>query len=54
MGCETIRDEEGRPVRAVGYYTDVTKQKNEALCREEQLKTLELLRSQATYDSRRI
>lgn len=50
VGCETIRDEEGRPVRAVGYYTDVTKQKNEALCREEQLKTLELLRSQATYD----
>ncbi len=50
VGCETIRDEEGKPVRAVGYYTDVTEQKNEALYREEQLKTLKFLRSQATYD----
>lgn len=48
--CETICDADERPVRAVGYYADITRQKQEELRREGQIRTLELLRSQAIYD----
>lgn len=49
---ETICDGEGRPVRAVGYYRDVTREKSESLKSQEDRKILELLRGQAVYDFR--
>ncbi|WP_243147935.1 EAL domain-containing protein [Bittarella massiliensis (ex Durand et al. 2017)] len=49
---ETICDGEGRPARAVGYYRDITREKNESLKSREDRKILELLRGQAVYDFR--
>lgn len=48
--AETIYDEAGQPARAVGYYIDVTKEKNEEITRRENMKSLEILRKQALFD----
>lgn len=50
IACEILRDEKGQPVKAVGYYTDVTAQMVQTLQSREDKKTLELLRRQALYD----
>lgn len=50
IACEILRDEKNRPVKSVGYYTDVTAQKAQTLQSREDQKTLELLRKQALYD----
>lgn len=50
IACEILRDEKGQPVKAVGYYTDVTVQMVQTLQSREDKKTLELLRRQALYD----
>ena len=47
---ELIRDSENHPVKAVGYYLDITRQKGEETKRRENMKALELLREQAIYD----
>lgn len=52
VSCEIIRDEQGNPCRAVGYYSDITEEKQKALKNEEDSKVLELLRGQATYGLR--
>lgn len=39
--CETICNENGKTVRAVGYYTDITEQKNEYLRSKENIKALQ-------------
>lgn len=50
IACEILRDEKNRPVKAVGYYTDVTDRKIQTFQSREDQKTLELLRKQALYD----
>lgn len=50
IACEILRNEKNRPVKAVGYYTDVTVQRVQTLQSREDQKTLELLRKQALYD----
>lgn len=52
LSGEILFDEGGRPVRAVGYYTDITEQKLEQKRRRDSKKALELLRLQAVYDFR--
>lgn len=47
---ETIRDESGTPVRAVGFYMDITKEKQEQAKSRENMKALELLRKQSLLD----
>ncbi len=49
---ETIYGADKTPVKAVGYYIDITSQKQEQLQRRVDLKTLELLRSQSEFDLR--
>lgn len=49
IACEIIRDNTGAPLRAVGYYKNITEQKIQALRRQEDSKMLELLRGQAAY-----
>lgn len=49
---ETICDKAGLPVRAVGYYRNITQEKNESFKSREDRKILELLRGQAVYDFR--
>lgn len=46
IACETICDEAGEPVRAVGYYMDITKEKNQSLESRADKKALEQLRDQ--------
>lgn len=41
IACETICNEEGRPVRAVGYYMDITEQKKEYLRSRENIRVLQ-------------
>lgn len=48
--CETIRNTEGEAVRAFGYYIDITEEKDRYFREREDMKTLEILRSQAIYD----
>lgn len=45
--CETVRDEQGEPVRAVGYYLDVTDRMNETLRSEANFEALRELREQS-------
>lgn len=48
--CEAIRNSAGEAVRAFGYYTDITEEKDKYFREREDMKTLEILRSQAIYD----
>lgn len=48
--CETFCDEAGNAVRAVGYYADITKEKQNILENREKMKVLDLLRGQALFD----
>lgn len=47
---EVLKDEAGRPVKAVGYYSDVTLLRTRGLQNREEQKALEVLRRQALYD----
>lgn len=44
--CETICSSSGKPVKAVGYYIDITREKNAAIESRANRKALELLREQ--------
>lgn len=46
VACETIRDGNGMPVKAVGYYTDITEEKKKNVENKADKKALELLRKQ--------
>ena len=48
--CEVCCDDSGKPVKAIGYYVDITGQKNEQVKNQEDKKTLELLKKEALYD----
>ena len=48
--AETICNEKGEVVKAVGYYRDITKEKIEEMKQIESMKALEILRKQALYD----
>lgn len=50
MACELVDDENGSPVVAIGYYYDITKEKEERIQSRENMKTLEIFRSQSLYD----
>lgn len=50
MACELVEDENGSPVVAIGYYYDITKEKEERIQSRENMKTLQVFRSQALYD----
>ncbi|MCD2493623.1 EAL domain-containing protein [Lacrimispora sp. NSJ-141] len=50
--CETICDESGKPVNAVGYFTDITGEKEEELQTMANMKALEILQRQAVYSLR--
>lgn len=47
---EFVGNEEGIPVEAIGYYLDITKEKEENLQNQELIKTLEVFRNQSLYD----
>lgn len=42
IACETIRNDNGTPIKAVGYYIDITEQKNEFLKSKESIRALEI------------
>ena len=48
--CETIRDENGVPIRAVGYFSDITQAKEDTREKRVLMQTLDILRKQAMYD----
>lgn len=48
--CETICDEQENPVRAMGYYIDITKEKQKDLTNGEDRKAFEVLREQFVCD----
>lgn len=45
--CETVRDDRGRPIRAVGYYLDVTDRRNESLRSKANVEALRQLKEQS-------
>ena len=47
VACETVRDERDRPVRAVGYYLDMTDRRNESLQNKANSEALRQLREQS-------
>lgn len=52
VSCETVRDEQDRPVRAVGYYLDMTDRRNESLQNKANSEALRQLRKRASSCSR--
>lgn len=46
LACETIRSGDGKPVKAVGYYVDITEEKKKSVENKADKKALELLRQQ--------
>ncbi|WP_125140771.1 EAL domain-containing protein [Clostridium transplantifaecale] len=46
VACETIRNGDGKPVKAVGYYVDITEEKKKNVENKADKKALELLRKQ--------
>ena len=47
VSCETVRDEQDRPVRAVGYYLDMTDRRNESLQNKANSEALRQLRKKS-------
>lgn len=47
---EVLNDETGNPVNVLGYYLDITDQKEEVLENRARLKAMEVLRGQSLYD----
>ena len=47
VACETVRDERDRPVRAVGYYLDMTDRRNESLQNKANSEALRQLRKKS-------
>lgn len=46
VACETIRSGDGKPVKAVGYYVDITEERKKSVENKADKKALELLRKQ--------
>lgn len=47
--CESIYDNHGKIIKAVGYYTDITDQKNEIIQNRESMRAIDFLMHQSLY-----